>query len=313
MTPPYLLRLPSRGLPPVLRDRAQTYRSTARYLLWESDLAWTSTTTCPPSLLRRVLGPGRRFHGRPTPRPHAPFEVTHGARSEAIVRRVGRAQKRRLCRQIGLRVSDLDGIGQGFLDGWARAQAKVELMDSYAAEHGWLDEHGNPRGLVIVYVSMLNSARLSLQRFSEHLRAEGRTSAQAAVEARPACTRAARRERGERPGVRPRRARLPALPEAGGHHPRAVRRRDPPGVPPARPPLGKGRIAAVVGTVEATVNAQAHLAAVPAGEQVGVAIVATCRRRPASTTGTSGRSSAVRRSPRSSPGTRRTRSSCATA
>jgi hypothetical protein len=38
---------------------------------------------------------------------------------------------------------------------------------------------------------------------------------------------------------------------------------------------GKGRIAAVVATFEGTVNAAAHLAAVPAGEQVAIVVVAT--------------------------------------
>jgi hypothetical protein len=38
---------------------------------------------------------------------------------------------------------------------------------------------------------------------------------------------------------------------------------------------GKGRLAAVVATFEATVNAEAHLAAVPPGERVAVVIVAT--------------------------------------
>ena len=42
---------------------------------------------------------------------------------------------------------------------------------------------------------------------------------------------------------------------------------------------GKGRIAAVVGTFEATVNAAAHLAVVPPGEQVSVVIVATSQKQ----------------------------------
>jgi hypothetical protein len=42
---------------------------------------------------------------------------------------------------------------------------------------------------------------------------------------------------------------------------------------------GKGRIAAVVATYEATVNAAAHLAAVPAGERVAIVVVATSQRQ----------------------------------
>jgi hypothetical protein len=42
---------------------------------------------------------------------------------------------------------------------------------------------------------------------------------------------------------------------------------------------GKGRMAAVVAAYEATVNADRHLAAVPAGEQVAVVVVATSQRQ----------------------------------
>jgi len=42
---------------------------------------------------------------------------------------------------------------------------------------------------------------------------------------------------------------------------------------------GKGRIAAVVATYEATVNARPHLAAVPAGEQVAIVVLATSQRQ----------------------------------
>jgi hypothetical protein len=42
---------------------------------------------------------------------------------------------------------------------------------------------------------------------------------------------------------------------------------------------GKGRVAAVVATFEATVNAPMHLAAVPAGEQIAIVVVATSQRQ----------------------------------
>jgi hypothetical protein len=42
---------------------------------------------------------------------------------------------------------------------------------------------------------------------------------------------------------------------------------------------GKGRIASVIATFEAAVNAAAHLAAVPAGEQVAIVVVATSQRQ----------------------------------
>ena len=96
--------------------------------------------------------------------------VTHGARSEALVRSTATAQKRRLLRQVGLRVSDLDGIGLAYLDAWARAQAKVELMDAWSAEHGWLTPEGNPPPFVLVYFAAVNSARLAIDKFSAHMR-----------------------------------------------------------------------------------------------------------------------------------------------
>ena len=98
--------------------------------------------------------------------------VLHGARSEPTVRRVATVQKRRLLRQIGLRAADLNGIGQGYLDSWARAQAKVELMDAWSDEHGWLTDDGKPPGFVAVYFAAINSARLALGKLDEHLMAQ---------------------------------------------------------------------------------------------------------------------------------------------
>jgi hypothetical protein len=107
--------------------------------------------------------------------------LRHGARSEPQVRQVATVQKRRLLRQIGLRAADLDGVALGYLDAWARAQSKVELMDQWAAEHGWLDEDGRPPGFVSVYFAALNSARLSLGKLEEHLKARGGPPSMVAV------------------------------------------------------------------------------------------------------------------------------------
>lgn len=97
--------------------------------------------------------------------------MTHGASAESRIRPVARSQKRRLLRQIGLAASDLDGVGRALLDNWARCQAKVELCDRYFAEHGFLDEGGEPRAAVRVYFVAANSARLALVRLNEHLKA----------------------------------------------------------------------------------------------------------------------------------------------
>jgi hypothetical protein len=96
--------------------------------------------------------------------------VTHGARSESLVRSTATPQKRRLLRQVGLRVSDLDGIGIAYLDAWARAQAKVELMDRWTDAHGWLTPEGAPPPFTLVYFAALNSARLAIDKFAAHMR-----------------------------------------------------------------------------------------------------------------------------------------------
>jgi hypothetical protein len=95
--------------------------------------------------------------------------TTHGATSEALIRPLARNHRRRVLRQLRLRSGDLDPIGKGYLDLYVRAVAKVEAMDRYAADYGFLDAKGKPRGFAAVYVSMLNSARLALARLEDHL------------------------------------------------------------------------------------------------------------------------------------------------
>ena len=100
--------------------------------------------------------------------------LKHGATSERQIVPVAARQKRRLLRQIGLRQSDLDGIGRGLLANWARAAAALALMDAFASEHGWLDAKGEPRGFARLYVSMLNAERLALAKLEDHVRARHR-------------------------------------------------------------------------------------------------------------------------------------------
>ena len=97
--------------------------------------------------------------------------LRHGATSESQIGPLAANQKRRLLRQIGLRASDLDSLGRALLTNWARAASALALMDSYAAEHGWLDAKGNPRGFARLYVSMLNAERLAIGKLEAHLRA----------------------------------------------------------------------------------------------------------------------------------------------
>jgi hypothetical protein len=79
------------------------------------------------------------------------------------------SSKRRLLRNAGLRLSDLDGYGRGLLDLWARSQAKVELLDAHFAEVGFLDSAGEPRPPVAVYFTALNAAARTLAKLESHL------------------------------------------------------------------------------------------------------------------------------------------------
>ena len=100
--------------------------------------------------------------------------VLHGARSEPTVKRAATTVKRRLLRRIGLSASDLNGVGQSYLDLFARAMAKVELMDQWQADRGggWLNDEGAAPGYTDKYLAAINTARLSLAKFDEHLVAQ---------------------------------------------------------------------------------------------------------------------------------------------
>jgi hypothetical protein len=124
---------------------------------------------------RRGHGDTRREMAKAHPEQARPGNLNaarHGAQSATRIRPAARTQKRRLLRQIGLASSDLDGIGKALLDNWARAQAKVDLMDRYFTEHGFLDADGEPVGATKVYFVAVNSARLALSRLREHLNAQ---------------------------------------------------------------------------------------------------------------------------------------------
>ena len=99
--------------------------------------------------------------------------TTHGGRSEPRVKAVATIQKRRLLRQIGLRLGDLDAVAFGYLDLWARAQSKVELYDGWAAEHGYLTAAGESPSWVREYFAAINSARLALAKLADHLKQRG--------------------------------------------------------------------------------------------------------------------------------------------
>jgi hypothetical protein len=97
--------------------------------------------------------------------------LTHGAYSPRVVQPLAKRQARRLLRQRGVRAVDLSPIGRALLHNWSRAAATLQLLDDYAAEHGWLDDEGEPRAFARLYVAMLTAERLALRAMEDHLRA----------------------------------------------------------------------------------------------------------------------------------------------
>lgn len=104
-----------------------------------------------------------------------PFEegntaaMTHGATSERHIRPLARNHRRRVLRQIGLRASEIDPVGRAYLEHYCRLTAKVVLIDTFLDEVGVIDEHGNPRACMNLYVKMHNAAVQALARLERHL------------------------------------------------------------------------------------------------------------------------------------------------
>lgn len=85
--------------------------------------------------------------------------VRHGGYSPSRIKARARAHRRRFLRQARLRASDLDPIAAGYLDGWARSLAKVDLFDTDENRQGELRE----------YFAALNAARLWLAKLEARL------------------------------------------------------------------------------------------------------------------------------------------------
>jgi hypothetical protein len=100
----------------------------------------------------------------------APFDVTHGAYSERRIRPYARTLRRRIARQLGLRLRELDPIARGYFEQYVRCIAKVQAIDEHIAEHGLLDGEGRPAPAMALYTTLINSSRLSLARLEDHLR-----------------------------------------------------------------------------------------------------------------------------------------------
>jgi hypothetical protein len=98
------------------------------------------------------------------------LSVVHGTYSERAVKPLATTQKRRFLRQNGLRKADVDGIGLALLDTYARAQAKVEILDGYFAEKGLLEADGKPQPALPIYFTALNTSTRTLKALNEHLK-----------------------------------------------------------------------------------------------------------------------------------------------
>jgi len=101
--------------------------------------------------------------GHPNARPGNLNALHHGGYSPTRIKSRARAHRRRFLRQAGLRARDLDAIAGGYLDGWARSLAKVDLFDSDEGRNGELRE----------YFAALNAARLWLGKLEQRLGALG--------------------------------------------------------------------------------------------------------------------------------------------
>jgi hypothetical protein len=112
-----------------------------------------------------------------------PFEprndahLLHGATSERQIRPVARNHRRRLMRQIGLRVSEIDPIGRAYLEHYCRLTAKIVLLDAWVDEHGLIRDDGSLQPCMTVYATLTNSATRTLAKLAEHLRVEERDPA----------------------------------------------------------------------------------------------------------------------------------------
>jgi hypothetical protein len=99
---------------------------------------------------------------------------SHLAYSERTVTRVARAQRRRFLTRNGLTAGELTGVELAYLDQWARCQSKVELADSWLAEHGLMDDGGNPWPILSMYSTWINSARCAMRELASELKRGGR-------------------------------------------------------------------------------------------------------------------------------------------
>lgn len=94
--------------------------------------------------------------------------------SERRIRPVAKNQKRALLRKLNVRASELDAVSAVHVDLLARSLSKIQLLDEFYAYRGQVvDADGQPEPSLSIYVALLNSARLTAQRLSDHLARKG--------------------------------------------------------------------------------------------------------------------------------------------
>src|SRR3970040_2787736 len=92
----------------------------------------------------------------------------HGGRSQNQITATARAHKRRLMRQMSMKIGDLDGISLALVDGWARAHAVVTILTQHYTQNGLFRPDGEVDPSLRTFFTGINSSRLQLQRLAEH-------------------------------------------------------------------------------------------------------------------------------------------------
>lgn len=94
----------------------------------------------------------------------------HAVTTDDQIRPRAANHKRRLLRRIGTKASDLDPIAKGYVELLSRLLAKIEVADEFIEREGLIRADGEPQPILKVYVSLTNSARLTMQRLEGHVR-----------------------------------------------------------------------------------------------------------------------------------------------
>ena len=100
-----------------------------------------------------------------------------------VLPQVARVQQKRLLRFLKLKPKDMVGtVLPLHIDNWSRYQAKVELMDHWAAERGgWLDEEGREPPFAKSYWTAAGLAGRAAERIGAELIRMGRKDARTAL------------------------------------------------------------------------------------------------------------------------------------